>query len=161
VVVFWSDHGYHFGEHGLVKKQSLFERSARVPLIIAAPGQKTKGGASPRTVELLDLYPTLTDLCKVEAPAGLPGTSLRKLLDDPKAPWDRPAITQVQRNKQGYSLRTERYRFTQWGPGQRELYDYESDPGELKNLANDPAHAALVQELAGRLQQAIPTLAEK
>ena len=153
VIVFWSDHGYHFGEHGLVMKMSLFENSARVPLIISAPGQKSRGAVSKRTVELLDLYPTLTDLCGVPAPGNLHGKTLRALLDDPNAEWNKSAITQVQRARgaQGYSIRTERYRFTQWPNGTRELYDYDSDPKESKNLAEDPANAALVKELADKL----------
>jgi len=154
VVVFWSDHGYHFGEHGLVMKQSLFENSARVPLIISAPGQKTRGEASGRVVELLDLYPTLTDLCGVASPANLQGASLKPCLDDPSAPRDRPAFTQTKRAKEGmaYSVRTERYRYTEWSDGTRELYDYKTDPGELRNLAADqalqPVRATLAKYLA-------------
>lgn len=157
VVVFWSDHGYHFGEHGLVMKQSNYENSARVPLIVAWPGQKTRGGASGRTVELLDLYPTLTDLCGVPTPSHVQGRSLRPLLDDPAAAWDKPALTQVTRGpgKPAHSIRTERHRYTDWGNGKAELYDYTADPGELKNLADDPAHAALREELAGRLRAAL------
>lgn len=157
VIVFWSDHGYHFGEHGLVMKQSLFENSARVPLIIAMPGQKQKGTAVKRTVELVDLYPTLTDLCGVSAPANLAGKSLRPFLDNPDTTWDRPALTQVQRgpDKMAYSIRTETHRFTRWASGSRELYDYINDPGELRNLANDPAHAALATEMAAKLEASL------
>ncbi|MEW4453202.1 sulfatase [Bremerella sp. JC817] len=153
VVVFWSDHGYHFGAHGLVKKQSLFEQSARVPFIISAPGQKQIGTHTGRTVELVDVYPTLTDLCGIEAPQNLAGESLVPLLNDPEATWDKPALTQTIRGPKmmGYSLRTERYRLTKWGDDGLELYDYETDPNELHNLANDPEHAELVKELSAKL----------
>jgi iduronate 2-sulfatase len=145
VIVFWSDHGYHLGDRGLWKKQTLFEESARVPLIIASPGQRARGAASPRTVELLDLYPTLAALCGLKPPENLEGRSLAPLLDDSEAAWDKPAFTQVWRNGfPGYSVRTERYRYTEWDDGKRgvELYDYERD-GERKNLAEDADHAAV------------------
>lgn len=150
IIVYWSDHGYHVGEHGLWAKQSLFEGSARVPLIIAAPGQKAKGVASPRTVELLDLYPTLADLAGLKAPENLEGASLRPLLDMPDSEWNRPAFTQVWRgNFSGHSVRTERYRYTEWDDGKKgvELYDYQTDPEELQNLALDPQHAKTLDEL--------------
>lgn len=150
VVVFWSDNGYHLGEHGLWKKQSLFEASARVPVIISAPAQKAKGRASQRTVELVDLYPTLADLCGLKPPDNLAGRSLRPLLDDPEAPWDKPAFTQVWRGSfPGYSVRTERWRFTEWDGGRQgtQLYDHLTDPGEKNNLAEDPRHASTVASL--------------
>jgi iduronate 2-sulfatase len=150
IIVFWSDHGYHVGEHGLWKKQSLFEGSARIPMIISAPGQKTKGGISPRTVELVDLYPTLADLAGIEPPANLAGVSLRPLLDQPDAEWNRPAFTQVWRDSfSGHSVRTERHRYTEWANGKEgaELYDYQTDPGELHNLAKDPQHASTIAEM--------------
>ncbi len=155
IVVFWSDHGYHVGDHGLWKKQSLYDRSARSPLIIAAPGQRTPGGASPRTVELLDLYATLADLCSLPKPAHVDGQSLRPLLDQPDAPWDRPAFTQVWRGRfSGHSLRTERYRYTEWDNGQAgaELYDYEADPAEARNVVEDPRYAQTVASLRERLR---------
>jgi choline-sulfatase len=150
VVVFWSDNGYHLGEHGLFKKQSNFEGSARVPVVIAAPGQKARGKACLRTVELVDLYPTLAELCGLEAPPGLEGKSLAPLLDDPEAPWDKPAFTQVWRGSiAGHSVRTERWRYTEWNGGRLgvELYDYETDPHEYRNLAGDPKHAEKLAEL--------------
>ena len=154
VIVFWSDHGYHIGEHGLWMKQSLFENSARVPLIIASPGQKAPGAACGRTVELVDLYPTLADLAGLTPPEGLSGKSLRPLLDDPHAAWEKPAFTQVQRGGfPGHSIRTERYRYTEWDSGAKgtELYDYDSAEGETKNLAHDPALAETVAKLKSLL----------
>lgn len=165
IVVFWGDHGWLLGEHGNWQKMTLFEGSAQVPLIIAAPGQKGNGGHSGRTAELLDVYPTLVDLCGHKVPGDLEGRSLKPLLANPKAAWDRPgALTQVRRSagkKQGtfmgYSLRTERYRYTEWDGGKRgvELYDYETDPGEIRNLAEDPNRQEVVRELRGLLRKMV------
>lgn len=159
IVVFHSDHGYHNGEHGgLWQKQSLFEESARIPMIISAPGQKTVGQGSGAVAELVDLYPTLADLCGLKAPANLPGRSLRPQLDDPSVKGKPAAITQVRRGGgpmgkaasfAGYSLRTERWRYTEWDGGKQgvELYDHDNDPGEFTNLAQDEKHAKVVAEL--------------
>lgn len=150
VIVFWSDHGYFLGEKGLWAKQSNFERAARVPLLIAAPGV-TGGAVSPRPVEFVNMYPTLADLCGLDAPAGLDGVSLRPLLKDPGAAWDRPAYTQTHRGKlRGYSVRTQRWRYTEWGENGSagvELYDHDADPDENTNLAKDPRHAETVSQL--------------
>ena len=159
VVVFWSDHGYHLGEHGLWMKQSLFEEAAHVPLIIVAPGAKGNGKACPRVVEFVDLYPTLADLAGLEPPKDLEGVSLRPLLDDPDRPWDRPAFTQVQRgNFPGYSVRTERWRYTEWDDGARgaQLYDHDADPHELHNLVEEPKYAAVVTEMKGLVKKNWP-----
>ena len=150
IVVLLGDHGYHLGERGWWNKNTVFELSARAPLVVAAPGTKHAGAASPRTVELLDLYPTLADLTGLKPPANLQGASLRPLLDDPRAKWDRPAYTQVQRGKvMGRSVRTDRWRYTEWDDGRAgaELYDHQSDPGEYRNLAAHPAHADTVTKL--------------
>jgi len=154
IIVFWSDHGYMLTEHGQWMKQNLFEESARVPLIIAAPTAKAKGRATNRTVELLDIYPTLAELCRLPAPARLEGRSLRPLLDNPRAKWDKPAYTQVLRDGQGKrfmgrSVRTERWRYTEWDEGRQgvELYDHDHDPREYRNLANDPTYAITIEEL--------------
>ena len=156
VVVFWSDHGYHLGEHGLWMKQSLFENSARVPFIVVAPGAKGNGTASPRTVEFVDIYPTLADLAGLTPPANLAGASLKPLLADPRAKWEKPAFTQVWRGGfPGHSVRTERFRYTEWDHGKQgaQLYDYQTDPQELHNLASDPAHAKVVAELKALLEK--------
>jgi len=150
IIVFWSDHGYHLGEHGLWMKQSCYEEAARVPLIICVPGQKTAGQASPRMVELLDLYPTLADLAGLTPPKDLEGVSVRPLLENPQGAWPYAAYTQVQRGGfPGYSVRTERWRYTVWDDGAkgRELYDHDGDPHELRNLADDPKEAATVAEM--------------
>ena len=154
IVILWGDHGWHLGEHGLWQKMSLFEESARVPLIIAAPGAKAKGKASQRVVESLDVYPTVADLCGLTAPANLAGASLRPLLDNPNLRRDRPAYTQVQRSDKkgrfmGRTVRTERWRYTEWDDGRRgtELYDHEKDPHEFVNLAAVPKYATIITEM--------------
>ena len=176
IVVFTSDHGYHMGEHGLYQKMSLFEESARVPLLIAAPGRCEAGGAAKSPVSQVDLFPTLAALCSVEPPKNLQGQSLVPLLSDPAATGRGWAVTQVTRGnpsrisqpkeagakgKQfyGYSLRTPRYRYTEWDEGRegRELYDHDADPKELTNLADVPAHAAIVAELSQQLAAAVRT----
>jgi uncharacterized sulfatase len=161
IVVFWSDHGYLLGEHGLWMKQSCYEESARVPMIIAGPAAlcPTQGKPSPRTVELVDVYPTLTDLAGVAAPKNLEGVSLRPLLRDPVAAWTRPAFTQVQRGDfPGHSVRTEKWRYTEWDGGKQgaELYDHTTDPKESKNLAEDPAQMATVAEMKALLKTVHP-----
>ena len=148
IVVFWSDHGYHLGEHnGVWQKRTLFEQGARAPLIIRAPREGVSG-PSRRVVEFVDIYPTLTDLAGIESPGDLAGRSLRPLLANPIANWDGFAVTQVLRPADnrlptpvmGCSIRTDRYRFTEWGEGQHgvELYDHHADPGEFNNLAINP-----------------------
>jgi uncharacterized sulfatase len=157
IVVFISDHGYHLGEHGLWQKMSLFENSCRVPLIIHDPRAKGNGKPCGRTVELADLHATLADLAGLDAPK-TDGKSLAHLLADPSTKWDRPALTQVTRGGgkggfMGYSVRDERYRYTEWAEGKRgvQLCDLEKDPGELKNRADDPAHAEVVKRLKALL----------
>lgn len=150
IVVFWSDHGYLVGQHGLWMKQSLFEESARVPMIVYDPRAKGNGKPCGRTVELIDLHPTLADLCGLTPPKDLHGASLKPLLADPKAKWDRPAFTQVWRGSfPGHSVRTERWRYTEWDNGKKgaELYDHDADPHEWKNLAEEAKHAETVKQM--------------
>ena len=166
VIVFTSDHGYHMGEHGLWQKRSLFEESARVPLLIVWPGKTPVGGVASAPVSHVDLYPTITAGCGLSAPPGLPGQDLAPILSDPAKPGRNWAVTQVTRpgiKKEGtppfsgYSLRTPRWRYTEWYEGQRgrELYDHDADPRELVNLADAPRHANDVATLAAQLREAV------
>ncbi|HBE43428.1 MAG TPA: iduronate-2-sulfatase [Bacteroidales bacterium] len=159
IIVFWSDHGYHLGEHGLWFKQSCFEESAKVPLIISVPGSKKSGKICRRTVELVDVYPTLAELTGQIPPSDLEGNSLVRLLKNPKAGWKHPAYTQVQRGTvPGHSVRTEKWRYTEWGFGKEgsELYNEISDPHELRNLAGDPAYAGIVKDMKALLKKIHP-----
>jgi len=149
IVVFWSDHGYHLGEHnGIWQKRTLFEQGARAPLIIKAPGAKGNGQACRRIVEFVDIYPTLTGLAGIPTPEAVEGRSLVPLLKNPLTKWDGHAITQVLRPADdrlaepvmGRSIRTERWRYSDWGEGKHgiELYDHHADPMEFNNLALKP-----------------------
>lgn len=155
IVVFTSDHGYHMGEHGHYQKTTLFENATRVPLILAGPGIHSKGQTSEALVEMVDFYPTLADLCDLEAPPYLAGHSLVPVIHDPAASVRDEAFSQL---NNGYSIRTDRYRYTEWGEeGSRgkELYDRQSDPEEWVNLASSRAHQGIVSQLSNRLHERI------
>ncbi len=147
IVIFTSDHGYHLGDHGLWQKTSLFEKSARVPLVIAAPGAAGKGRVTAGLAELVDLYRTLADLAGLTPPAGIEGTSLRPLLDDPSRSVKPYAFTQI---RNGYAVRSATYRYIEWEAGNAgaQLFDMTRDPEETRNLAADPAHASARAELS-------------
>lgn len=156
IVVFWSDHGYLLGEHGQWQKQSLFEESARVPLIVALPPGQATPGKTERVVELLDVYPTLAELAHLPAPATLEGRSLRPLMENPEMAWPYAAFSQV---LHGRSIRTEAWRYTEWGKDGAqgvELYDHLRDPREQHNLAAQPAQSKVVAELRVRLHANSP-----
>jgi len=162
IVVFHSDHGYQLGERDLWQKMTLFEEAARVPMIISVPGNKANGRVCGRPVELVSLQKTLTDLAGVGEEAKAEGHSMRPLVNDPDAQWDYPAFTQVTHRKSkmgglgvlaGRSVRTERWRYTEWNEGRdgAELYDHETDPREMKNLAEDAAYAERANKLKALL----------
>ncbi|MDO8541104.1 MAG: sulfatase [Opitutaceae bacterium] len=153
LVIFLGDHGYHLGERGWWNKNTLFERSCRAPLMIAAPGAKR--GVVRGLVEFVDLYPTIAEYCGVTPPARLAGRSLRPLVNDPSGPGKPAAFTLVTRGKnRGDSIRTERWRYTEWSDGARELYDHDADPEENRNVV--AAHPDIVRELQPRLHAAHP-----
>lgn len=156
IVVFFGDHGYHLGEKGKWSKHgSLYEVGARVPLMIRLPGAAGNGKMCERTVQLVDLYPTLADACGLPQPAGLEGHSLTSLLRDPGTAWSHPAFT-VYRLPAGVAraVRTERWRYAEYpgDPGGSMLFDHTNDPHEMKNLAADPAQAAVVTEMKALLR---------
>jgi arylsulfatase A-like enzyme len=162
IVVFFGDHGYHLGEKGKWSKAySLYEVATRVPLLIAIPNGK--GQNSGRTVQLLDLYPTLVELCSLPRANGIEGHSLTPLLRNPKAPWNYPALTVTRyQGKLGESVRTERWHYVEWDNGSAGsmLFDHSNDPHELKNLANSLAHAKTAEQMKGLLKQ-LPTANER
>lgn len=154
IVVFTSDHGYHMGEHGYYQKTTLFENATHVPLIFAGPGI-ARGEVAPTMAEMVDFYPTLAELAGLETPAFASGVSLVPALKDPNALPRTSAFTQY---LNGYSIRTARYRYTEWGEDAaegKELYDHRSDAAEMVNLANDPAYAEARVNLATVLRDRI------
>ncbi|MBI3878645.1 MAG: sulfatase [Verrucomicrobia bacterium] len=169
IVVFQSDHGYHLGDHGgLWHKMTLFENCVRVPLIVAAPGAKA-GAVSPRLIELVDLYPTLADLCGLKPPGDLEGVSFKPLLADRQRAWKSATFAVVGRpntglakkggngekldvNYLGRTVRTDRWRYTEWPDGTAQLYDLDADPREFANLADDAKHATTRAELKTMLR---------
>jgi uncharacterized sulfatase len=165
VLVLVSDHGYHMGEHGWWQKNTLFENSARVPLIIVRPGLETAGQACYSLVEMVDIYPTIVDLCGLPPPKHLFGYSLKRLLENPKEKVRVAALTQVSRYSgkpsqetvRGYSIRTDRYRYTEWNGGKEgvELYDHSTDPGEFTNQVENREYQDTILELRQLLSETV------
>jgi iduronate 2-sulfatase len=155
IVVLWGDHGWHLGDHGMWCKHTNYEQAARIPLMIALPGKE--GTVSSALVETVDIYPTLTELAGLPAPEGLDGKSFAALFKDPAVPHRDHAIHVYPRNKLlGRAIRTDRYRLVEWkeigsdpAGAEWELYDYESDPGETKNLVS--AKPEIVKDLQALL----------
>jgi arylsulfatase A-like enzyme len=153
IIIFWSDHGYQLGEKGKWSKAgSLWEKGTRVPFVILDPRAKGNGQTSTRVVELVDIYPTLADLCGLPVPKELDGVSLRPLLENPATTWERPAYTVWNEHGKGItgvSVRTERWRYAEFfghGPGAY-LTDPLTDPHEMRNLVSEPEYSDIVAEL--------------
>ena len=167
IVVFISDHGYHTGHNGRWHKGWLFEQTTLTPMIIAAPGKSP--GHCEQVVELLDIYPTLVELCHQRVPAALEGRSLVSLLNDPKHASDNRALTTVRRvasndkrSYVGHSVRTSDYRYTEWDEGRlgTEFYVLADDPPGLRNLAHEPTYAHAVADMRRLLHKMCGTAAE-
>ena len=165
VIVLWGDHGYHLGEQGLWTKANNYELSTRVPLIISVPGQAHAGARTDALVEFVDVYPTLAEMCRLEAPVGVEGISIAPLLAKPDRPWKRAVFSQYPRARKrnrhrrhgdimGYAVRTDRYRYVEWREWKskevvtRELYDHENDSQEMRNVAGQAQRNRTVEELA-------------
>lgn len=171
IVILWGDHGWQLGEHGMWCKHTNFEEATRAPLIISVPGQKNTGRKSDALVEFVDIYPTLAELCGLPKPEGVEGFSFKPLLDDPRRPWKSAAFSQYPRaipeqgRGMGHSMRTDRYRLTEWAVAGKEyrgyeLYDYQTDPQGNDNVAQKPEYADRLKELTAQLhagwQAALP-----
>lgn len=152
IIVLWSDHGWHLGEKQHLHKFTLWERSTRVPFIVVAPGVPSTNLRCSRSVGLIDIFPTLNDLCKLPAVDALDGTSLVPLLREPDRTWGRPALTT--HGRENHALRTERWRYIRYSDGGEELYDHTTDPNEWTNLAERPEFAGVKAELA----RSLPTM---
>ncbi len=146
IIVLWGDHGWHLGEKEHWRKFSLWEEACRAPLMIVAPGVTQAGTRSPRTVDFVDLYPTLSELCGLPIGDHLDGDSLVPLLKNPNADWSTPALTT--HGIGNHSVRSERWRYTRYANGDEELYDHNADPLEWKNLASDPKLKSMKADLA-------------
>jgi arylsulfatase A-like enzyme len=157
IIVLWTDHGWHLGEKQHWRKFTLWERATRTPVMFVVPkgisktlAAGTKAGTRVDTpVGLIDLYPTLIDLCGLGENQALEGHSLVPLLANPKAKWNRPALTT--HGRKNHALRTPRWRYIRYADGGEELYDHNADPNEWINLAGLKKHATVKRELARRL----------
>lgn len=148
IVILWSDHGYHLGEKLISGKNTLWERSTRVPLILSGPGIHA-GGRCAEPVELLDLFPTSSEICGLPVGAQLEGHSLVPQLQNPNAPRAFPAITT--HNQGNHSIRDRRWRYIRYANGSEELYDLQTDPNEWNNLANQSSYQKIQLALAESL----------
>lgn len=166
IISLYGDHGYHLGEKGLWCKTTNYELDTNAPLLVALPDQRGAGQKTTALCEFVDLYPTLVEAAGFELPEGLEGTSLMPLISDPDRIWKNAAFSQFPRpwryngepEVMGYSMRTDRYRYTEWQTFRsgevlaRELYDHSADTAEVRNLAGDPGVSSLIEELSLRLK---------
>ena len=154
IIILWGDHGWHLGENAQWGKHTNFEQATHSPMMLSVPGMENTGRSTNALTEFVDIYPTLSELCGLPLPDHLEGTSFTPLLKNPDRPWKTAAFSQVTRwdRGMGYTMRTERYRYTRWQNPKgeivgREIYDHQSDPLENINIANRPEHAQLLESL--------------
>jgi arylsulfatase A-like enzyme len=168
IVILWGDHGWKLGEHDAWCKHSNTENDTRAPLLLSVPGMRQAGVRTEALVEFVDIYPTLSDLAGLPLPQHLEGSSFKPLLEDPKRPWKSAAFSQYPRPGRrsgtgplmGYSMRTDRYRFTVWVDREApthiedvELYDHRTDPQENMNVAGEASQRVRVEELTAQWRQ--------
>ena len=146
IIVAWSDHGWHLGEKEAWHKRTLWERATRVPFFIVAPGVTRPGSVCNRPVNLVDIYPTLVDLCGLKSYTKSDGFSLVRFLENPEAAWERPSVITYERGN--HAVRSERWRYIRYNDGTEELYDCDNDPHEWTNLAEDSKLDSLKKKLA-------------
>ena len=151
IVVLWGDHGWHLGEKEHWRKHALWDVSTRTPLIISVPDGGSKGQLCHRPVSLIDLYPTLVDLCGLPERDGLDGQSLKPLLNNPSREWHRPVVMTYGFNN--HAVQTERWRYIRYADGGEELYNHTSDPNEWKNLASLSQYKSTIEELKMHLPE--------
>lgn len=149
IIVFWGDHGWHLGEKEHWRKFALWEEATRMPYIWIVPGVTKAGGVCDRPVDLMSVYPTLCSVCGIDKPKHVEGEDIKPLLADPKAAWDKPAVTTFHRNN--HAIRTQRWRYIRYADGGEELYDHDQDEYEWTNLANEPKHSDVKKELMNLL----------
>jgi arylsulfatase A-like enzyme len=149
IVVFWGDHGWHLGEKHHWRKFTLWEEATRAPLIFIAPGVTKAGGKCERTVDFMSIYPTLCELTGLPTPDHVEGQSIKSLLADPQAAWDKPAVTT--HGYQNHAVRSERWRYIRYADGSEELYDHSKDPYEWTNLAGSAELESVKKDLARHL----------
>jgi len=149
IIVLWGDHGWHLGEKEHWRKHALWDVTTRTPLIISAPEKVAKNARCDRPVSLIDLYPTLIDLCELPERNELDGQSLAPLLANPAKEWNRPVVMTY--GYKNHAIQTERWRYIQYHDGTNELYDHDNDPNEWTNLANKPEYDTVIRELKASL----------
>ena len=152
IVVLWGDHGWHLGEKEHWRKHALWDVSTRTPLVFSAPQGVAKGRLCQRPVSLIDVYPTLIDLCCLPKRKGLDGQSLKPLLEDPDRKWERPVVITYGLNN--HTIGTEHWRYIRYRDGGQELYDHDRDPNEWTNLASIPEYSSVKSKLANWLPAA-------